>query len=229
MIFASGDESATLELKQRLGDIVTVETKHSLGFHSALTLTPQESVAYFGGSSILGIAVCNDTRVDNATGAANILGATPDGAHMIAAGAGGWVHLAYTVNNSPPNATSGCPPMAGNTPNVTTGFGPGTSFVGTPTQIAVDSDDSYAFLTGFTGGSTATGVPFYHFADGVTGTIALNGSGTLFSGSVTPDAKSLYVGVGNAVHRIDLTQSPPVDANQISVTFNPRIVVVRPQ
>jgi D-amino peptidase len=48
VVFASGDDAATREIKQRLGDIVTVETKHSLGFHSALTLTPQESVARIG-------------------------------------------------------------------------------------------------------------------------------------------------------------------------------------
>lgn len=198
-----------------------------------VVFTPQESVAYFGGSSILGIAVCNDTRVDNATGAANILGATPDGTHMIGAGTGGWVDLTYTVNNSPPNATTGCPPLASNTANVTAGFGSASTFVGTPTQIAVASNDSFAFLTSYTGGSAANGVPFYQFASGAnpatTGTIVLNGAGTLFSGSVTPDAKSLYVGVGNAVHQIDLTQSPPADAKQITVTFNPRIVVVRPQ
>jgi D-amino peptidase len=45
VVFASGDDAAARELRQRLGDIVTVETKQSLGFHSALTLTPQESVA----------------------------------------------------------------------------------------------------------------------------------------------------------------------------------------
>ena len=45
VVFASGDDAMTRELKQKLGDIETVETKHSLGFHSALTLTPQESVA----------------------------------------------------------------------------------------------------------------------------------------------------------------------------------------
>ena len=48
VIFASGDDAMARELRQRLGDIVTVETKHSLGFHSALTLTPQESVARIG-------------------------------------------------------------------------------------------------------------------------------------------------------------------------------------
>jgi D-amino peptidase len=48
VIFASGDDAMCRELRQRLGDIVTVETKQSLGFHSALTLTPQESVARIG-------------------------------------------------------------------------------------------------------------------------------------------------------------------------------------
>ena len=48
VVFASGDDAATRQLKERLGDIVTVETKQSLGFHSALTLTPQESVARIG-------------------------------------------------------------------------------------------------------------------------------------------------------------------------------------
>lgn len=48
VIFASGDDAMARELRQRLGDIVTVETKQSLGFHSALTLTPQESAARIG-------------------------------------------------------------------------------------------------------------------------------------------------------------------------------------
>jgi D-amino peptidase len=48
VIFASGDDAMARELRQRLGDIVTVETKQSLGFHSALTLTPQESVTRIG-------------------------------------------------------------------------------------------------------------------------------------------------------------------------------------
>jgi len=184
--------------------------------------SPQISLAYFGGSSILGLAVCNDARADSATGVANILGATPDGKHMIGAGANGWVDLSYTVNNS-----TGCPPAVSST-QVIRPFG--AAFVNTPTQIAVASNDSYAFLTGCSGGCAgATGVPFYHFADQTTGTIPLSASGTLFSGSVTQDATSLYVGIAGGVHRIDLTQSPPVDINTASVSFNPKIVVVRPQ
>jgi D-amino peptidase len=43
VIFVSGDDAATAEIKSRLGDIETVETKKSLGFHSAETLTPAAS------------------------------------------------------------------------------------------------------------------------------------------------------------------------------------------
>jgi D-amino peptidase len=43
VIFVSGDDVATAEIKARLGDIETVETKKSLGFHSAETLTPAAS------------------------------------------------------------------------------------------------------------------------------------------------------------------------------------------
>ncbi|PYY15930.1 MAG: hypothetical protein DMG60_16325 [Acidobacteria bacterium] len=132
-----------------------------------VAFTPQAAVAYLGGSSILGLTVCNDT----------------------------------------------------------------------PASIAVASDDSNAFLTAYSGGSPATGVPFYHFADGSTGAITLvNPGGVLFSGGLTQDAHSLYVGteangsIGPFVHRIDLTAAGgPADANQISVSFNPRIVVVRPK
>lgn len=190
---------------------------------SGVAFTPQAAVAYFGGSSIFALAVCNDSRADIAAGTANILAPTPDGTHMLGVGPGGWLDLTYTVTNG-----NGCPASASNTVR-SAAF----TFVGTPTQIAVASDDSNAFLTG-TGGGVATGVSFYHLADATTGTIALTGAGgQLFSGGITQDAHSLYVGVGGTspqVHRIDLTAANgPADANQISVTFNPRIVVVRPK
>jgi D-amino peptidase len=43
VVFASGDDAATEELRSRLGYLDTVETKKSLGFHSAETLTPEAS------------------------------------------------------------------------------------------------------------------------------------------------------------------------------------------
>jgi len=43
VIFASGDDAAMAELKSRLPILETAETKKSLGFHSAETLTPEAS------------------------------------------------------------------------------------------------------------------------------------------------------------------------------------------
>ncbi len=43
VIFVSGDDAATEEIKSRLGTIETVETKKTLGFHSTETLTPAAS------------------------------------------------------------------------------------------------------------------------------------------------------------------------------------------
>lgn len=43
VVFASGDDAAMEEIKSRLGNIETVETKKSLSFHSAETLTPAAS------------------------------------------------------------------------------------------------------------------------------------------------------------------------------------------
>jgi D-amino peptidase len=43
VVFASGDDAAVAEIRGRLGDIDTVTTKTSLGFHSAETLTPAAS------------------------------------------------------------------------------------------------------------------------------------------------------------------------------------------
>ena len=218
--FTSG--SALYEFSQATG------LKTLSGAADGVAFAPQGAVAFLGGGSILGIAVCNDSLAPGAAGAANILAPTPDGTHMVGVGTAGWTDLTYTVSNS-----NGCPPTTSNTAR-NAAF---PAFVGTPTDIAVASDDSNAFLTGYTGGSAATGIPFYHFADGSTGTIALvNPGGVLLSGGLTQDAHSLYVGTmesgstGPFVHRIDLTASGgPTDANQISVSFRPRIVVVRPK
>jgi len=48
VIFASGDDVAMAELKSRLGNLETVETKKALGFHSAETLTPEVAADRIG-------------------------------------------------------------------------------------------------------------------------------------------------------------------------------------
>lgn len=44
VIMMSGDDAAIAEVRKAIGNIEAAETKKSLGFHSALTLTPQASV-----------------------------------------------------------------------------------------------------------------------------------------------------------------------------------------
>jgi hypothetical protein len=195
---------------------------------SGVAFAPQASVAYFGGASMFALAACNDARVDNATGITQVLAPTLDGTHMIGAGTAGWVDLSLNLNNA-----TGCPPTATNTVRSATL----PAFVTTPSQVSVASDDSFAYLTGFSGATVATGLPFFKFSDGTSGSIQFTGAGgQVFSGGITQDARSLYVGVGGSggvspqVHRLDLvTAGFPFDAQQISVTFNPRIVVVRPK
>lgn len=194
-----------------------------------VAFTPQEAVAYVGGAALAGLAACNDSKVDTAAGAVNLLAPTPDGTHMIGLGTAGWADLKYAVDNS-----NGCPPTASNTA-LTAALQP---FVTAPTQIVVAPDDSNAYVTAYTSSTPpATSVPFYHLADGTTGAVMLTGAGgPVLAGSITPDGHSLYVGVGAnggagpQVHRIDLTPSTgPADATQINVNFNPTVVVVRPK
>jgi D-amino peptidase len=44
----SGDDAAIAEVRKAVGNIEAAETKRTLGFHSALTLTPQASAALIG-------------------------------------------------------------------------------------------------------------------------------------------------------------------------------------
>ena len=43
IVMMSGDDAAIAEVRKAVGDIEAAETKRSLGFHSAITLTPQAS------------------------------------------------------------------------------------------------------------------------------------------------------------------------------------------
>ena len=43
VIMMSGDDAAIAEVRKAIGNVEAAETKHTLGFHSALTLTPEAS------------------------------------------------------------------------------------------------------------------------------------------------------------------------------------------
>ncbi|MDH4067275.1 MAG: M55 family metallopeptidase [Acidobacteriota bacterium] len=56
VVMMSGDDAAVAEVRQVIGPIEGVETKKSLGFHSALTLTPQAAVDLIGPRVKAGLA-----------------------------------------------------------------------------------------------------------------------------------------------------------------------------
>lgn len=62
VIFVSGDDVATEEIKSRLGNIETVETKKSLGFHSAETLTPVVSCERIGAGAKMALGRLRDFK-----------------------------------------------------------------------------------------------------------------------------------------------------------------------
>jgi D-amino peptidase len=62
VIFASGDNAAVEELRSRLGSIETAETKKSLSFHSAETLTPEASCGRIAAGVKAALARLRDFR-----------------------------------------------------------------------------------------------------------------------------------------------------------------------
>src|SRR5262249_5414099 len=62
VIFASGDDAALEELKSRLGNLETAETKKNLSFHSAETLTPEASCERIGAGVKAALARLHDFK-----------------------------------------------------------------------------------------------------------------------------------------------------------------------
>jgi D-amino peptidase len=62
VIFASGDDAALDELKSRLGNVETAETKKNLSFHSAETLTPEASCERIGAGVKAALARLHDFK-----------------------------------------------------------------------------------------------------------------------------------------------------------------------
>lgn len=62
VIFASGDDVAVAELKSRLGNIETVETKKALSFHSAETVTPEVARERIGAGVKAALARLHDFK-----------------------------------------------------------------------------------------------------------------------------------------------------------------------
>jgi Big-like domain-containing protein len=180
---------------------------------------PGGAFAYFAGgapgTAVTARAACDNSLDDSIAtpGAPSFLGPLPNGSTVLAADSPGIDVIKVTTNRV------GCPPPLSDSRNsVDLLAGPFTA-----RQLIVLSDGSKAFVTSSLGQllglTTATATPF---------AIPLAGGANAFTGGATFDGAKLYVGGSdNTVHRIDVAGG--TDAQQISVSFKPDLVAVRPK
>ncbi|HEX9119486.1 MAG TPA: Ig-like domain-containing protein [Terriglobales bacterium] len=180
---------------------------------------PNGAFAYFAGgapgAAVTARAACDNSLDDSIAtpGAPSFLRPLPNAGTVLAVDSPGIdvINVATT--------RVGCPPPLSDTlTSVNLGVGPFTA-----RQLIVLSDGSKAFVTSnlgqLLGLTTATATPF---------AIPLAGGANAFTGGATLDGAKLYVGGSdNNVHRIDVAAG--TDAQQISVSFKPDLVAVRPK
>jgi len=167
------------------------------------------------GNSVTARATCNNFLADTVAtpGAPVLVASLPDASAVLAADLPGLDVIAVS------STRLGCPPPVSDTlTHLTYGV---PAF--TPKQLIVLPDGSRGYETGSPGallGVTTSGfTPF---------TVTLAGSATPLTGGTTLDSTKLYVGGSdNAVHRIDVASG--TDAQQITVSFTPDLVAVRPK
>ncbi len=189
--------------------------------------------AYTAGGVASSVAARSTCRNDSTWAPEAVVGTTATPDLIVSASTGDLLAVegsTSTMDKVTPTITApgagSCPPTLSDSLTTAdwTGFGI-ASFV--PQQIIVTPDGSKAYVT-----SDQASILLFDVAGATTDVIPLAGGGTQsFTGGVTLDGANLYVGVGgvNAVHRIDTTVAPATaDVQQISVTFVPDLVAVRP-
>lgn len=180
---------------------------------------PNGAFAYFAGgapgAAVTARATCDNSLEDSIAtpGAPSFLGPLPNAGTVLAVDSPGIdaINVATT--------RVGCPPPLSDTlTSVNLGVGAFTA-----RQLIVLADGSKAFVTSdlgqLLGLTTATAAPF---------AIPLANGANAFTGGATFDGAKLYVGGSdNNVHRIDVAAG--TDAQQISVSFKPDLVSVKPK
>jgi len=186
-------------------------------------------VADSGGDDV--VATCNDTRQ-----VAPVAVNTPPGPTHIAAlpNATGMVdvnspNIDEVVASADFTATNVCPPVITNSSS-SHSFASVSSF--SAKQLIVTPNSNLAIIL-----TSDQGVLVYNLGTPQTSVVPLSGGAQPLSGGVTPDSANLYVGATDGkVHRVDLTKTPPTDAQSIAVSLcpsvsagcNPDFLVVRP-
>ena len=183
-------------------------------------------VADTGGDDV--VAACSDSLFSTVAvgGSPTHIAGLPNASAMVDANSPNVDEIDVAVPPPPAAPYSVCPPDISNS-HLTTSFG--TTF--TPTQLIVTPDSTQVLIL------ADKGVMAYNVATKQASVVQLTGGVQALSGGVTPDSASLYAGTTDgSVHRVDLTKTPPVDAQSIPVSLcptapsgcNPDFVVVRP-
>jgi hypothetical protein len=167
------------------------------------------------GPGVTARATCNNSLADTVTtpGMPRLVGTLPDASAVLAVDSPGIDVLKPTTN------LAGCPPPLSDA-LATVDLGAGAF---TARQLIVLPDGSKAFVTSNLGkllGLKTSDLSLFP--------VTLAAGATAFTGGSTLDSKMVYVGGSdNAVHRIDAAAGS--DAQQISVSFTPDLVAVKPK
>ena len=186
---------------------------------NAVKFLPNGAFAYFAGGAagpaVTARAACDNSLDDSIAtpGGPSFLAPLPNASTVLAVDSPGIDVIKVTTTRV------GCPPPLSDT-LTSVDFGVGAF---TARQLIVLSDGSKAYVTSnlgqLLGLTTATSAPF---------AIPLAAGANAFTGGATLDGAKLYVGGSdNKVHRIDVASA--ADAQQISVSFTPDLVAVRPK
>jgi hypothetical protein len=200
------------------GSVVTRTNLNSTANDLALSTT--NNFVYIAGGSAAGVGrrpVCQTNSTppaDISTVAPPKLIAALATGEILGADANGFSEITTVESNA---VGTTCPPSGSSTVDR-------ANFASslTPRKIIPAYDGSRAALTN----STGNVLVFNNSSNTVT-PIALNGATESFSGGFAPGNTNLYIGAGDSkVHRLDVAAG--TDAQQITVSFVPDLVAVKP-
>lgn len=189
------------------------------GAATDVAVSPSAAFAYIANgvpNAITTRAVCDSSAAGTfaTSGTPTNLAVTPDATKVLALDSPNMdVFTRSTL------VQTGCPPTLSGTVS-SVGLGQG-SF--TPNELVLTSNGAKAYVT-----SNLTKVIVYDVASATPSAINLANGATGLTASATLDGTQLYVGGSdNNVHRIDTTAA--TDAQQISVSFTPNLLAVKPK
>ncbi len=185
---------------------------------NAVAFLPQSSYAYVAGGAPNAVTVrstCDNSQqgVIPTPGTPTLIQALPNGSAVLAVDSPGLDVISVTISGS------GCIPARNESlRRVSLGVG---SF--TARQLLISSDSKRAFIL-----SDLPVVIVYDTVAGTASSIPIAGGATALSGGLTLDGTQVWIGGSdNKVHKLDVASL--TDTAQVSVSFRPDLVLVRPK